>query len=105
MALPKLTEQQRAAALAKAAEARRARAEVKDRLKRGTISLAQVFKDAESDEILGKLRVSELLQALPRVGRARAQQTMIELEISPTRRLRGLGDRQRERLVELFGSA
>lgn len=104
MALPKLTEQQRAAALEKAAAARRARADVKDRLKRGAISLTQVFKDADSDDILGKMRVSELLQALPRVSRARAQQVMIELEISPTRRIRGLGDRQRERVVEMFGS-
>ena len=65
MALPRLTDAQRAAALEKAAAARRARAELKDRLKRGSTSLKQVFTDAESDEILAKMKVSELLQALP----------------------------------------
>ena len=89
MALPRLTDAQRAAALEKAAAARRARAELKDRLKRGSTSLKQVFKDAESDEILAKMRVSELLQALPRVGKAKAQEIITDLEIAPNRRLRG----------------
>jgi hypothetical protein len=92
-------------ALEKAAAARRARAELKDRLKRGSISLNQVLKDAESDEIVGRLKVSELLQALPRVGKARTQEIMDELEIASNRRLRGLGVHQRERLLEKFDSA
>ena len=103
MALPQLTDEQRAAALEKAAAARRARAELKDRLKRGGTNLTQVLKDAESDEILGKMKVSALLEALPTLGNA--QEIMTELEIAPTRRLRGLGDRQRKALLEKFGSA
>ena len=54
-------------------------AELKDRLKRGSTSLKQVFKDAESDEILAKMKVSELLQALPRVSKAKAQEIMTDL--------------------------
>ena len=56
MALPQLTEEQRAAALEKAAAARRARAELKERLKRGGTTLAQVLEDAEKDEVLGKMK-------------------------------------------------
>ena len=104
MALPQLTDEQRAAALEKAAAARRARAELKDRLKRGGTNLTQVLKDAESDEVLGKMKVSALLEALPKVGKVKAQEIMTELEIAPTRRLRGLGDRQRKALLEKFGS-
>jgi hypothetical protein len=104
VALPQLTDEQRAAALEKAAAARRARAELKDRLKRGGTSLTQVLKDAESDEVLGKMKVSALLEALPKVGKVKAQEIMTELEIAPTRRLRGLGDRQRKALLEKFGS-
>lgn len=100
MALPQLTDEQRAAALEKAAAARRARAELKDRLKRGGTNLTQVLKDAESDEVLGKMKVSALLEALPKVGKVKAQEIMTELEIAPTRRLRGLGDRQRKALLE-----
>jgi len=102
VALPQLTDEQRAAALEKAAAARRARAELKDRLKRGGTNLKQVLKDAESDEVLGKMKVSALLEALPKVGKVKAQEIMTELEIAPTRRLRGLGDRQRKALLLKF---
>ncbi len=102
VALPQLTDEQRAAALEKAAAARRARAELKDRLKRGGTNLKQVLQDAETDEVLGKMKVSALLEALPKVSKVKAQEIMTELEIAPTRRLRGLGDRQRKALLEKF---
>lgn len=102
VALPQLTEEQRAAALEKAAAARRARAELKERLKRGGTTLTDVLKAAESDEVLGKMKVSALLEALPGVGKVRAQQIIERLEIAPSRRLRGLGDRQRKALLAEF---
>lgn len=103
MALPQLTPEQRADALKKAAEARKARAELKEKLKRGATDLQQVLKDADNDPILGKMKVSALLEALPKVGKVKAQEIMTDLEIAPTRRLRGLGDRQRRALLERFG--
>ncbi len=102
MALPQLTAEQRAAALEKAAAARRVRAELKERLKRGGTDLKQVLTDSDNDEILGKMKVSALLEALPKVGKVKAQEIMTELEIAPTRRLRGLGDRQRKALLARF---
>ena len=102
MALPKLTDEQRAAALEKAAAARRARADLKEKLKKGLTDLKKVLDDAESDEILGKMKVSALLEALPKVGKVKAQEIMNELEIAPTRRLRGLGERQRKNLLARF---
>ena len=104
MALPQLTDEQRAAALEKAAAARRARAELKDRLKRGGTNLKQVLKDAETNEVFGKMKVSALLEAMPGVGKVRAAQIMERLEIAPSRRLRGLGDRQRKALLADFES-
>lgn len=103
MALPQLTDEQRKAALAKAAEARKARAELKDNLKRGNTNLREVLDKAESDEIIGKTKVSALLEALPKVGKVKAKEIMDELGIAQTRRLRGLGDRQRRALLERFG--
>ena len=103
MALPQLTDEQRAAALAKAAIARKARAELKERLKRGGTSLKQVLDDAESNEALAKLRVSALLESMPGVGKVRAQQLMEQFEIAPSRRVRGLGERQRQALLTEFG--
>jgi transposase len=102
VALPELTEEQRAAALEKAAAARRARAELKERLKRGGTNLKEVLANADSDDILGKMKVSALLEALPGVGKVRAAQIMERLEIAPSRRLRGLGERQRKALLTEF---
>ena len=105
MALPQLTPEQRAAALEKAAQARKVRAELKDKLKRGAIDLPEVLKQADENEIIGKMKVSALLEALPKVGKVKAQDIMNDLEIAQTRRLRGLGDRQRRALLERFGFA
>jgi transposase len=104
VALPQLTEEQRAAALEKAAAARRARAELKDRLKRGGTTLKEVLNQSDNDEVLGKMKVSALLEAMPGVGKVRAAQIMERLEIAPSRRLRGLGDRQRKALLADFES-
>nr|WP_216605320.1 integration host factor, actinobacterial type [Corynebacterium ulcerans] len=98
-----MTDEQRKEALAKAAEARKARAELKEQLKRGDITLKEVLNKASSDEIIGKTKVSALLESLPKVGKVKAKEIMEELEIAQTRRLRGLGDRQRRALLERFG--
>ncbi|AKK03234.1 integration host factor, actinobacterial type [Corynebacterium epidermidicanis] len=103
MALPKLTDEQRKEALAKAAEARKARAELKESLKRGGTNLKEVLAKAQDDEIIGKTKVSALLEAMPKVGKVKAKEIMDELEIAQTRRLRGLGERQRKALLERFG--
>jgi hypothetical protein len=104
VALPELTDEQRKAALAKASAARAERARLKSQLKSGSITLKQVLKNAETDEVVGKMKVSALLEALPKVGKVKAQEIMTELEIAPTRRLRGLGDRQRKALLAKFDS-
>jgi transposase len=103
VALPPLTPEQRAAALEKAAAARQARAEVKNRLKYSQGSLAEVLEQAKSDDVLGKLKVSSLLESLPGIGKIKARAIMAEIGISETRRLRGLGPHQAEALVERFG--
>ena len=104
MALPPLTPEQRAAALEKAAAARRARAALKVRLKSSGTSLDEVLADGDSDEVIGKMKVVAVLEALPGVGKIRAQKIMERLEISPSRRVRGLGAKQREALVREFGT-
>lgn len=103
MPLPQLTEEQRRDALAKAAEARRRRAQTKSQLKSGSLGLSECLEKSEGDEILGKMKVSAMLEALPGVGKVRAQKVMEELNISPSRRLRGLGDKQKQALRDRFG--
>ncbi|WP_432487699.1 integration host factor, actinobacterial type [Kineococcus sp. SYSU DK018] len=103
MALPPLTAEQRAAALEKAAAARRERAEVKNRLKYAGGSLEDVVREGQDNEVLGKMKVSALLESLPNVGKVRARQIMAEIGISESRRVRGLGAHQIAALVERFG--
>lgn len=103
MALPPLTPEQRSAALEKAAAARATRAEVKNRLKYGQTTLAAVIEEAKTDEALGKLKVSALLEAMPGVGKVKAAAIMAQVGISESRRVRGLGPHQVEALVERFG--
>ncbi len=94
MALPQLTDEQRKAALEKAAAARHARAE----LKKGSVSLESVLNS--DDPIASRMKVSTLIESLPGYGKAKAAKIMDELGISATRRVQGLGVRQREQLLE-----
>ena len=102
MALPPLTPEQRAAALAKAAVARRERAAAKHRLKYSQGSLADVITEGKDNEVIGKMKVSALLESLPGVGRVRARQIMDEVGISESRRVRGLGANQAAALIARF---
>lgn len=102
MPLPELDPEQRAAALEKAKEARRVRAELKQMLKAGEVSLRQVLDRAEDAEPLAKMRVSDVLEAMPSYGRIKARRLMEELDIASSRRLRGLGPNQRAALLAHF---
>lgn len=104
MALPPLTPQQRTDALAKAAEARKVRADVKAKLKHSGLTLREVLVQADTDETLGKMKVSAVLESMPGVGRVRAARIMDTLEISPSRRVRGLGSKQRQALEREFAA-
>lgn len=101
---PQLTEEQRKAALQKAAEARRARAELKEKLKMGSLTLKELLDQSGGDDIVGKMKVVAVLESLPGVGKVKARRTMEEIGISETRRIRGLGDQQRASLLKAFPS-
>lgn len=100
MALPQLTDEQRKAALEKAAAARHERAELRDKIKKGEVSLEDVLNS--DDPIASRMKVSALIESLPGYGKAKAAKIMEELGISPTRRVKGLGARQREQLLEVL---
>ena len=102
MPLPELSPEQRAAALEKAAAARKARAELRERLKSKGATVGDVLKQGDTDEVIGKMRVVELLQSVPGLGRVRARQTMERLGIAESRRVRGLGTNQIAALTREF---
>ena len=86
---PKLSPEERAAAMAAATAARRARALIKEKLRSSEVSIFDVINSAES--ALQKMRVRELLESVPGVGKLRAAAIMERAKISPTRRVAGLG--------------
>jgi hypothetical protein len=100
---PTLSADQRQAALEKAAAARKQRAELKDRLKMGSVSLKELLDQGQSDEVIGKMKVLAVLESLPGLGKVKARRVMDEVGISDTRRVQGLGDQQRRKLLEKLG--
>ncbi|MGN1361177.1 MAG: integration host factor, actinobacterial type [Eggerthellaceae bacterium] len=102
MAIPTLTKEERQAALEKAKAARIHRAEIREQLRTGKLSVAQVVAMRE-DEVVGRMKVTTLIETLPGYGKAKAEKIMKELGIAESRRLRGLGERQREALLERLG--
>ena len=98
---PQLTPEQRAAALEKAAQARAARAEIKARLKMGSLSLRDAL--GSDDNNVGKLKVVSLLESLPGVGKVKARKVMDDIGIADNRRVQGLGSQQRQALLDALG--
>ncbi len=101
---PPLSPEARQKALDKAAAARRQRAELKDKLKMGSLTLKELIDQGENDEVVGKMKVLTVLESLPGVGKVRARRLMDEIRISEARRVRGLGAQQREALLKQFPS-
>ncbi|MEQ6901249.1 integration host factor, actinobacterial type [Nocardioides sp. YIM 152588] len=99
---PPLTPEQRQAALEKAAAARRERAEVKNRLKNSGASIADVLAQGQTNEVIGKMKVIDLLQSVPGLGKVKARLLMEKLGIAESRRVRGLGVKQLAALEREF---
>lgn len=96
-----ISDEVRREALVKAAAVRRERAEIRAQLKSGDISLSDLL--GRSDDVAGKMKVLAALESLPGVGKVKARRAMEDIGISETRRLRGLGSRQRDQLLDAFG--
>ena len=93
---PKLSDQARAAAAAKAVMARRERSETKELLATGKISLFDLFADKR--ESVTRMKLSDALKAVPGVGNKRADQIFMKTGISKSRRIAGVGRKQIELL-------
>ncbi|HHV63083.1 MAG TPA: integration host factor [Firmicutes bacterium] len=99
MPLPKLTPEEKRAALEKAQEMRSKRAQLRQSLKQGKITLEKILNHPE-DDVVSKMRVAYLLESLPRIGRVRTRKIMEEIGIHESRRVQGLGVRQKEALLK-----
>ena len=105
MTIPPLSDEQRQQARTAATEARRRRAEMKQALRSGERTLADVLGQAEHDDVIAHTKVIDVLKSLPRVGTVRATKVMERLDIAANRRLRGLGRHQTAALIAEFPAA
>ena len=103
--IPPLSDEQRQQARLAATEARRRRAEIKQALRSGERTLADVLHQAGQDDVIAHTKVIDVLKSLPRVGAVRATKVMERLDIAPNRRLRGLGKHQTAALIAEFPAA
>ncbi|AJC11939.1 MAG: integration host factor, actinobacterial type [Berryella intestinalis] len=99
MAIPQLSAEERKAALEKAKAARIKRAEIREQLKSGKLSVKDIL-GMKDDPVVGRMKVSTLIETLPGYGKAKSEKIMAELQIAESRRLRGLGERQQTALLE-----
>lgn len=99
---PPMSDDQRAAALERAAQARRVRAEIKELLKSGSLDFQGLLDRAAEDDLIGGIKIAAVLSSMPGTGKIKAKRMMEELGIADNRRLRGLGEKQRAALLAEF---
>jgi hypothetical protein len=100
--LPEMTDEQRAAALERAALARRTRAEIKALLKTGSLTFTDVMERAAEDDLVAGTRVKAIVVSMPGMGKITTKRLMEEIGISETRKLKGLTPRQTKELTDRF---
>ncbi|HHW12342.1 MAG TPA: integration host factor [Firmicutes bacterium] len=103
MPLPKLTLEEKKQALKKAQQVRSERAKIRQDLKAGRTGIREILEQVDND-VIAKMRVAYLLESLPRIGKVRTRKIMNEIGIDETRRIQGLGSRQKQALLERFGN-
>ncbi len=102
MPLPTLSLEEKRKALKKAQRVRSQRAKLRRDLKAGRTTIREVLERAD-DDVIAKMRVVYLLESLPRIGKIRTRKIMNDIGIDETRRIQGLGSRQKQALLERFG--
>lgn len=103
MALPKLSLEEKRRALKKAQEVRSKRAKIRQNLKNGKTNILEVLANI-NDDVVARMRVVYLLESLPRIGKVKTKKIMNDIGIDETRRIQGLGNRQKQALIERLGS-
>jgi len=102
MPLPQLSIEEKRMALKKAQRVRSERAKIRQELKAGKKSIRDILEKVDND-VIAKMRVAYLLESLPRIGKVRTRKIMNEIGIDETRRIQGLGVRQKQALIQRLG--
>ena len=93
-----MTDEEREAAAEKAMRVRYERRAFLSQVKTGKTTISELL-DQSADPVVGKMRVRQVLRALPGYGPKRTEELLASLGVDSRRRLQGLGSRQRDALV------
>ncbi len=96
-AVPERTTEQRMRALRRANEIRSARAQLKRDLKAGKVKIEQLLRDPP--EYVLSAKAFDMIVAVPKYGRVKANKILTQCRISPSKTIGGLSERQRGELV------
>jgi S13-like protein len=99
-AAPERSLLQRMDALQRANEIRTRRAQLKRDLKAGRVSIHTLLLDPP--DFLATAKVFDMLLAVPKYGRVKANKVLQQCRISPSKTIGGLSERQRGELVSLL---
>ena len=99
-AAPERSLNQRMDALQKANVIRTRRAQLKRDLKAGRVSIHTLL--LEPPEYLETAKVFDMLLAVPKYGRVKANKILVSCRIAPSKTIGGLSERQRSELISLL---
>lgn len=88
----------------KGVEARHARAVFKDDIHAGKYTLEQAITKAQRSSMLSRMYVREIVGSFFGIGPTKVERIFVKAKISPNRRVKGLTDKQTQRLIEVFTS-
>ncbi len=100
MAVPVLTDLERQEALDKAIECRRTRAKALNDVREGNLRFDSLLNT--KNPVLKTIKVQSLLMCLKGIGDRKSRAILQQYHISENRRIRGLGSRQKKRLLEWY---
>ena len=89
----------------RALAARQQRAQIKRDLRSGALTIDAVLGERLADPVVGRMRVTDLLESLPGIGPVRAADVLSRCSIASSRRLRGLGEHQVAGILRETGQA
>ena len=99
-AVPERSRDQRMRALRRANEIRSARAQLKKDLKASRVKIETLLLDPP--EYVLSAKAFDMILAVPKYGRVKANRILSQCRISPSKTIGGLSQRQRAELVHLL---
>jgi hypothetical protein len=103
MTLTRLSDEARKKGLEKARVVRKRRSEIKEELKQGKTTIKKLFRDEKLfNEFISGMKVLAIVSSLPGNGKMSAVRVLEELNISPNKKMGGLGKNQKASFFKYF---